>query len=108
MAALYEDRHVTCDDDGLTIHRYYFPFLGDKRVAYTAIRRVEVRAMGPFTGQWRVWGMGSPSHWFHLDGSRRRKTRCIALDLGGTIRPALTPDNVDDVLAVLRDKVGRA
>jgi hypothetical protein len=108
MAALYEDRHVTCDDDALTIHRYYFPFFGDKRVPYAAIRRAEDRTMGPLTGQWRIWGMGFPPYWFHLDGGRPKKTRCIALDLGAAIRPAVTPDNVDAVLAILRDKAGVA
>ena len=60
MPTLYEDRHVTCDEGGLTIHRYYFPTGGDKRVPYAKIRRVEERTMGPLTGQWRIWGMGLP------------------------------------------------
>jgi hypothetical protein len=60
MATLYEDRHVTCDEGGLTIHRYYFPTAGDKRVPYAKIRHVEERAMGRLTGQWRIWGMGLP------------------------------------------------
>ena len=104
MTTLYEDRHVTCDDDGLTIHRYYFPFGGDKRVPYDAIRRADDRDLGPLTGKWRIWGMGVPPFWFHLDGNRSSKTRCIALDVGGAIRPAVTPDDVDAVLAILRDK----
>jgi hypothetical protein len=104
MAKLYEDRHVTCDADGLTIHRYYFPFGGDKRISYAEIRRADDREMGPLTGQWRIWGMGLPPYWFHLDGSRPSKTRCIALDVGATICPAVTPDNVDAVLAILKER----
>ena len=88
----------------MTIHRYYFPFGGDKHVPYDAIRRAEDREMGPLTGKWRIWGMGAPPYWLHLDGSRPKKDRCIALDVGATIRPTVTPDNVDAVLAILRDK----
>jgi hypothetical protein len=108
MPALYEDRHVTCDDSGLTIHRYYFPFMGDKRVPYEKIRHAEDRTMGPLTGQLRIWGMGLAPYWFHLDADRPSKTRCIALDLGGTIRPVITPDNVDAVLAIVRERAHAA
>jgi hypothetical protein len=104
MATLYEDRHITCDDEGITIHRYYFPFFADKRVPYAAIRGAEDRAMGPLTGRWRIWGMGLPPYWFHLDAERPRKSRCITLDVSSAIRPAVTPDNVDAVLAILRSK----
>jgi hypothetical protein len=103
MTALYEDRHVTCDDEGMTIHRYYFPF-GDKRVRYDAIRHVEERSMGPLTGQLRIWGMGLAPYWFHLDGDRPRKNRCIVLDLGRTIQPVVTPEDVDRVLGILKEK----
>jgi hypothetical protein len=88
----------------LTIHRYFFPSGGDKRVPYTKIRGVEERALGPVTGQWRIWGMGFPPYFFHLDGDRPKKTRAIALDVGGVIRPTITPDDVDAVLKVLREK----
>jgi hypothetical protein len=104
LATLYQDRHVTCDETGMTIHRYYFPFGGDKRVPYANIRAIEERAMGPLTGQWRIWGMGAPPYYFHLDGDRPKKTRAIALDVGGFIRPTVTPDDVDRVLGILREK----
>jgi hypothetical protein len=104
MAALYEDRNVTCDDTGLTIHRYYFPFMGDKRVPYAEVRRADDRPMGPLTGQLRIWGMGLAPYWFHLDPDRPNKARCIALDIGRTIRPVITPDDVDAVLAILRER----
>ncbi len=64
MATLYEDPYLTCDDDGLTIRRYYFPLSGDKRVPYSAIRDARDRTMGPLTGQWRIWGMGLSPYWF--------------------------------------------
>ena len=105
MATLYQDPCLTCDDEGLTIHRYYFPFSGDKHVPYAAIRQAWDRPMGPLTGQWRIWGMGLSPYWFHLDANRPSKTRCIVLDVGAVIRPVLTPDNLEVVLAILRDKV---
>lgn len=105
MATLYQDPYVTCDGDGLTIHRYYFPFAGDKRVPYAAIRHAADRPMGSLTGRWRIWGMGLSPYWFHLDPNRPSKTRCIVLDVGTVVRPVLTPDNVDGVLAILRGKL---
>jgi hypothetical protein len=61
--------------------------------------------MGPLTGQWRIWGMGIAPYWYHRDDDRPNKTRCIVLDVGAVIRPVITPDNVDAVLAILADKV---
>ncbi len=108
MATLYEDPHITCDDDGLTIHNYYFPSSSDKRVPYAVIRHAQARTMGPLTGQWRIWGMGLAPYWYHRDAGRPNKTRCIVLDVGAVIRPVITPDNVDAVLAILADKVSPA
>ncbi|MDC3958299.1 hypothetical protein [Polyangium jinanense] len=107
MAVLYEDKHVVCDEDALTIKRYYFP-LGKKRIPYADIRRVDEKRMGLLTGELRIWGMGLTPIWFHLDMARPGKDRCIVIDRGGFVKIALTPDDHETVLALLRERTGRS
>ena len=52
----YDDGGIRCDDQGLTIRRYYL--WGAKRIRYSSIRGVETL---PLTGpsrvrRWRIWG----------------------------------------------------
>ena len=103
MAVLYEDEHVVCDDDAITIHDYYFP-MGDKRIPYRDIRKVDEHAMGALTGKWRIWGSGDLRHWFHLDWRRPAKDKALVLSSAGWVRPVITPDDPARVLAILRDK----
>lgn len=103
MTILYEDQHVVCDSDALTLKRYYFPF-GSKRIPYAEIRRVDEEPMGWLTGKLRIWGMGPLPVWFHLDLDRPGKDRCIVLDLGGLVKAAITPDDHAAVLALLRER----
>ncbi|MDI1475814.1 hypothetical protein [Polyangium sp. y55x31] len=107
MTVLYEDKHVVCDDDALTIKRYYFP-LGSKRIPYDEIRRVDDTSMGWLTGKLRLWGMGPAPYWFHLDMERPGKDRCIVLDRGGVVKVALTPDDHEAVLSLLRERARRS
>lgn len=103
MAALYEDKQLTLDGDGITIRSYYFP-RGTKHVPYSQIKRYADRSMDKKTGQLRMWGSGDLHHWFYLDRSRRSKTQCIVLDLGQRTRPVLTPDRPDELVAVLQEQ----
>lgn len=105
MSVLYEDRHIVCDDDAITIRRYYFP-MGSRRIPYAQIRSVEEIEMGPLSGKWRIWGSGDFRHWFHLDTDRPSKSRAIVIDKSEWVRAVITPDDPDAVLAILRDKTG--
>jgi hypothetical protein len=107
MAIHYRDRHVTLDEDGVTIHRYYFP-AGDKRITYDRIRRVDEKELGLLSGRWRIWGTGDLRHWYHLDTNRPFKHRALVLDLGERLVPVLTPDDPDAVLRLLRERIARA
>lgn len=107
MAIHYQDSKIVCDEDGLTIRHYYFPFGWSKRVLYTDIRRVEVYKVGWLTGKGRVWG-GSPWFWLNLDWHRSRKKWLIVLDVGTLTKPCITPDDAEAVLKILKDKTGRA
>lgn len=103
MSILYEDKYLVCDDDAITIKDYFFP-IGSKRIAYKDIRSVSEMDLGLFSGRLRFWGMDLAPYWYHLDWSRAKKRRAIVLDLGEFIKPALTPEQHDMVLAVLKEK----
>jgi hypothetical protein len=106
MAVLYKDSRITCDEDGITIKRYYFPF-GNKRILYDEIRGVVRHKIGPLTGQYRFWGMGPDfKYWFSEDHGRMRKTVGFNVDKGGRFRAVLTPDDPDAAAAVLSRKLG--
>jgi hypothetical protein len=106
MTILYEDDKIVCDEDGVTIRGYYFPFGTEKRIEYRRIERVEVHPIGTFTGRYRIWGTSDPRYWLNLDWHRPDKDRCIVLHVGGWIKPVITPGDPDAVLGVLEDKAG--
>ena len=93
MAELYSDKRIVCDDGGITVKRYYFPF-GSKHFPFANITAAYLRKIGATTGQYRFWGMGLDfKHWFHEDHSRPSKSRAILIETGGWIRAVLTPDD---------------
>lgn len=97
---LYEDRWITCTTKQLTIRGYYFPSGGPKTIPLDRIRRVEEVEIGPLSGQWRIWGTASPRYWAHLDFQRPRKTTAFVLDVGGFVRPWITPEDPDSLRTV--------
>lgn len=103
---LYDDGKVVLDDDGVTLLRYYFPLGTAKRIPYQQIRKAEVREMGWLTGRGRGWGSAHPGFWLPLDGGRFRKKELIALDVGGRVKPAFTPDDPAAVVRILEDRTG--
>lgn len=103
MAVLYEDARIVCDDDAITIHTYYFPW-GSRRIPYITIRTFEERSMGLLTGQLRIWGTGDFKHWYHYDPKRPSKTRALVIDTGQLVKAVITPDDVDRVAAILKEK----
>jgi hypothetical protein len=102
--ALYRDRWIECTDTALVIHGYYFPW-GSKTIPYGHLRTIDEVTMGPVTGQWRIWGSGDFKHWFNWDPGRIRKTRALILDLGKRVQPVVTPDDVDQVKAILAQRM---
>ena len=101
--AIYDDRWITCDEDGLVIRRYY-PW-GAKRVPYTSIQGVQQL---PLTGankvrRWRIWGSGDFVHWWNFDPSRTRKKIALVRDVGRRIRPTITPDDPQAVERILKE-----
>ncbi len=100
---LYDDGLVQLDLDGLTIRRYYFPLGTSKRISYARIKGVQEKHMGALTGKGRLWGSGDLRHWFPLDPRRPQKEKALVLDVGKWLRPVITPEDPDRVLALLQE-----
>ncbi|MGI5154457.1 hypothetical protein [Microbispora sp. CA-102843] len=101
--AAYDDGAILCDDQGLTIRRYY-PW-GTKRIRYTSIKGVETL---PLTGlnrvrKWRIWGSGDFIHWWNLDPRRPKKNVALVIDVGRHVRPTITPDDPAAVARILTE-----
>ncbi len=105
--ALYRDKFIECDEDRLVIHWYYFPY-GSKTVPYEKVKAFEKVDMTTFRGRGRIWGSANLRCWASLDPGRMRKSEGIVLDLGGFVRPFITPDDVGAVIEVLASRTGEA
>ena len=105
MTALYQDAGLTLDEDGITIHRYYFPFGTSKRVAYSAIQGIKREQMSWSSGKGRIGGAGDPRYWFPLDVHRGKKATLLVLDVGRRVRPCITPEDPEAVIKLLKAKV---
>ena len=104
---LYDDGLVKLDLDGLTIRRYYFPLGTSKRIPYARIKGVQERHMGALTGKGRLWGSGDLRHWFPLDLRRPQKEKALLLEVGAWVRPVITPEDPERVLALLQGRTRR-
>lgn len=102
---LYDDGGLLLDQDGLTIRRYYFPWAGPKRIAYTAVRHAVARPMRWRTGKGRGWGTAEPGYWLPLDVRRWRKPTLLVFDVGRRVKPCVSPEDPRRVIALLRDRV---
>jgi len=94
----YDDGRVACTDHEITICHYY-P-IGAKSIEYGAIRQVRKAPLGAM-GRWRIHGSGDLVHWFNFDPHRPRKSTALVIYLDGKIRPVITPDEPDRVIAEL-------
>jgi hypothetical protein len=98
----YRDSRIECDNTGVRIHAYYFPW-GTKRIAYPSIRSMERFSLTTFGGKGRIWGTGDFRHWANLDPGRPHKEVGFRLDLGKRIVPMVTPDRPDEFEAVVKE-----
>ncbi|MBM3694424.1 MAG: hypothetical protein FJW79_00595 [Actinobacteria bacterium] len=99
--SLYRDRWIECTPEQLLIRGYYFPYGPPKAIAYSKVRSVERFPLTTWTGKWRIWGTSSPRYWAHLDPGRPHKAVGLLLDLGGFVRPWITPDDPDAVEEII-------
>jgi hypothetical protein len=97
----YDDGLIACAHDALVIRRYTL-LLRPRRVPYGDIRSVTEMRLGTMR-KWRIWGSGDLRHWWNFDTGRPQKEVALALDVGGRVKPAITPDDPQRVLDVLRE-----
>lgn len=105
---LYEDRNLSIDQDGLTVHNVYRP--GQRtRIPFDAIRDATLVPLGFFTGRHQLIGLGPfrPRLWFQWDRARSTKRQGISIDRGSWLRLGITPDDPDRVLEILSARSAR-
>jgi hypothetical protein len=97
---LCDDGRIACDDNGVIIRWYYL--WGQKTIPYSDIHGVTRRPLRAVRRRWRLWGSDDFVHWYNLDGNRTNKTVELELQIGGRVRPVITPDDPDTVEAIIR------
>jgi hypothetical protein len=105
MSDAYDDRWISCADEGIAIRGYYFPW-GTKHIPYARIRAVQRVNLGALTGRLRVWGTANPRYWASLDPARPRKRVGLILDTGALVKPFITPDDPQAVLDAIHAHTG--
>ncbi len=85
MSKLYEDKRITCDDEGITVRQYYFP-IGDKRITYEEIRSFDQLRIGDDNRRHRPRARSAPAlqlgaecapERLHGFGHCLRSARCV-------------------------------
>jgi hypothetical protein len=97
----YHDGLITIKDGNLFIRSYYFPSLISRKIRLSKVQQVNEFPLTRLRGQWRVWGSGDLRHWYNLDRRRSAKKRAFEIDVGGRVRPVVTPDDPDRFVAAL-------
>lgn len=101
---LYEDTQIIINDEGLEIKRYYFPVGMSKQIKFSEIESVNEIDLSFLKGKARLWGMDIAPYWYNWDNNRFWKKKGIVINLGKTINPAITPDNHNEVMKILKSK----
>jgi hypothetical protein len=78
--------------------------VGSKDIPYSSIHGVERVDIGAFTGRARTWGTTNPRYWANFDPTRPKKKVGLILDIGKSVRPFITPDDLDVAEAVIRER----
>jgi hypothetical protein len=103
MMDTYRDKGIICADDALELRHYYL-WGGSKTVPYGSIIAVQRVGLTALKGRLRIWGTANMDYWANLDTKRASKTEGLVLDLGKRVKPFITPDDVNQVETLLRDR----
>jgi hypothetical protein len=113
MNIIYEDERVLCDDEGITIKGYYQPLDDDKKILYREINSLKLKRINPFAGLSQIWGNGDSSlqgsndtnhYWFAFDFKRLFRSKAIVIDDGNLMKTATTPEDIELVFQILKEK----
>jgi hypothetical protein len=101
----YQDRSLLVDDDGITITSYFWP--GHHRhIPFSSIVAVEEIPLGTFSGRYRLVGfeLRRLRDFFPWDSHRSATSRAFALDVGGRVRPVISPEDHEQVLELITER----
>jgi hypothetical protein len=101
---LYHDKWITCTDDAVVIKWYYLWL--PKRIPYSAIRSAKKVRLTALRGKGRIFGTANPRYWASLDPGRPAKSAALILDVGGPVKPFITPDDVPAVAQIIAQRAG--
>jgi hypothetical protein len=104
MALEYEDKWIRCTPDAVEVRGYYFPW-GTKHIPYDSIRSIQRVNLGALTGRTRVWGTSNPGRWASFDPRRPRKQVGFDVQVGGPVKPFITPDDPNAFETAVRGHV---
>lgn len=97
----YDDGLIQLDRKAITLRRYHFPSGTSKIIALNKIRGYKAEALG-LLHRFRIWGSSDLRRWLPLDIRRPLRSTLITLDVPGMRpRPAFTPANPDEFIALL-------
>ena len=102
MADSYHDKGIICGSDTVEIRHYYL--WGSKKVPYSSIVAVQRVTLTALKGRLRLWGTANMAYWANLDTKRSSKQEGLVLDLGKRVKAFITPDDVDRVESLLRER----
>jgi hypothetical protein len=105
MSIIYEDTQIIISEDKLEIKRYYFPVGTSKTIKFSEIKNIEEIDLTLFNGKGRLWGMSLAQYWYNWDNNRFWRKKAIVIHLGKTINPAITPDNYNEVIKILKNNL---
>ncbi|HXC19536.1 MAG TPA: hypothetical protein VNT80_06465 [Acidimicrobiales bacterium] len=102
MADSYHDKGIICGSDTVEIRHYYL--WGSKKVPYSSIVAVQRVTLTALKGRLRLWGTANMAYWANLDTKRSSKQEGLVLDLGKRVKAFITPDDVDGVESLIRER----
>eukprot|EP00029_Vermamoeba_vermiformis_P010355 TRINITY_DN5402_c0_g1_i1.p1 TRINITY_DN5402_c0_g1~~TRINITY_DN5402_c0_g1_i1.p1 ORF type:complete len:128 (+),score=18.10 TRINITY_DN5402_c0_g1_i1:78-461(+) len=113
LTLLYKDDYVSLDEQGITIHWYYFPFGQSKRIHYEDISKVTTnKALGLEWLDHKGWGMGLTDIWWALDmkrsefvGTNDKPVSIVIQTKSEKLRKGFSSSNPDRVLSIIRSKI---
>ena len=102
MVDNYREKGIICGDTALEIRHYYL--WGSKKVPYSSIASVQRVTLSALKGKARIWGTANMEYWANLDTKRMSKKEGLVLDFGKRVKAFVTPDDVDRVEALIRER----
>lgn len=66
---IYSDKLVEITEESIVFRNYYFPF-GSKRVAFSDVDKVDLKALTGLNEKWRIHGTLDFRTWFPRDWKR--------------------------------------